>query len=335
MLDADNSKWADLTPNNITHDSATHADMHDNCPDMQNSTIKSDNMLHHFVEQSDYSIDINKSFNLSDAFSASGKCSNSTSTICDKKIKFSISESSLFSSNHSLREFMLNFSSKSANLKFPKSFEKNNAHNMSIPPMNNNALFLKYRKNIHYIQNNTSTKRISTPKRYIKWRTNSCTSDHKTTTPEKYKFMKTRSYPNISKHCEKQYGDTFLQSASSGRKKYLSKSYTSIFSKTGHLSICSTFRTGNKQASKQDVFNDSYYPPPEKTMFKRKYTSLSKSFPIPTKISNIKHSSRNTFTPNGKRYNVTPASDDTKIDCTDLRAHDESLLGVLLFYFCL
>lgn len=330
MLDIDDSKWAELMPNNISQDTTTHVNMNDNYPDLQNSIMKSDNMLHHFTEQSDSGIYINKSPNLSNAFSMSDKCLNSASAkINDKKIKFSISESSLFNSSHSLCEITSNFSTKSDDLKLSKSFEKNNAHNVSILPVNNNALSLKYRKNIHYIQNNTSTKRILIPKRYIKWRkTNSCTSVYKMTTLEKYKFIKTRSYPNISKPCEEQYSDTFLHNG--GRNKYLSKSYTSIFSKISHFSICSIF-----PANKQDISNDSYYPPPEKTMFKKKYTSLSKSFPIPTKISNTKHSSRNTFTPNGKNYNATPASDDTKIDCTDLRTYDKSLLGVFLLYFCL
>lgn len=332
MLDVDNSKWVDFISNNINQDSAIHAGINDNCPDLQNPFIKSDNVHHHFVEQSDSGTDVNKLSNISDALSMSDKCSSSTLTmISDKKIKFSISESSLFSSNRSLSEITSNFPIKSDDLKFSKSFEKNNAHNVSMPAMNNNALSLKYRKNIHYIQNNTLiTKRIVTPKRYVKWRkTNSCTSVHKMATFEKYKLMKTRSYPNVLKHYEEQYSDTFLHNASGKKTKYLSKSYTSIFSKISNFSFCSTF-----PAIKQDIFNDSYYPPPDKIMFKKKYISLSKSFPIPTKTSNTKRNSRNAFAPNGKNYNAAPASDDTKIDSTDLRTQDKSLLAVSLLYFC-
>ncbi|XP_032670803.1 protein ECT2-like isoform X3 [Odontomachus brunneus] len=325
MLDVDNSKWTDLIPNNNNQDSAIHASMNDNCPDLQNPLIKSDNMHYHFVEQSDSGIDINKLSNISDAFSMSDKCSTLT-MISDKKIKFSISKSSLFSSNRSLSKVTSNFPIKSDDLKVSKSFEKNNAHNVSIPTMNNNALSLKYRKNIHYIQNNTSvTKRIVTPKQYIKWRkTNSYTSVHKMATFEKYKFMKTRSYPNILKHYEEQYSDTFLYNASGEKTKYLSKSYTSIFSKITNFSFCSTF-----PATKQDIFNDSYYPSPEKIMFKKKYTSLSKSFPISIKTLNTKRNLRNAFASNGKNYNAAPASDDTKIDSTDLRTQDKSLLAVV------
>ncbi|XP_019699672.1 protein ECT2 isoform X3 [Harpegnathos saltator] len=329
MLDVDtsqyNSQWSDLIPNN-NQDSTFHASMDNYCPDLQNSIIKSGNMLHHFVEQNDSGIDINKSSNLSDVFTLSDKCSNSILTINDNKIKFNISENSLFSSNHSLYEITSNFPIKSDDLKSPKSFEKNNVHNISISSMNNNAMSLKYRKNIHYIQNNTSmTKRIITPKRYVKWRkTSSCTSVHKMATFEKYKFMKTRSYPNILKHYDEQYSDTFVHNTLGEKSKYLSKSYTSIFSKISHFSFCTIF-----PVDKQDISNNSYYPPPEKTMFKKKYTSLSKSFPVPTKISNAKYNSRNTFIPNGKNCNAAPTSDDTKIDCTDLRTQDKSLLAVV------
>lgn len=332
MLDVDNSKWLDFIPNNLNQNPAIHTSINNNCFDSQNSIIKSDNVQHHFAEQNG-GIDVNKSSNLFDAFSMSDKCSTSTLTmISAKKIRFNISENSLFSSKRSLCEITSNFPIKSDDLKFSKSFEKNNTYNVFIPSVNNNALSLKYRKNIHYIQNNTSmAKRVVTPKRYIKWRkTNSCTSVHKMATLEKYKFMKTRSYPNISKHYEEQYSDTFLHNTSSERTKYLSKSYTSIFSKISNFSFCSTF-----SANKQDIFNDSYYPPPEKIMFKKKYTSLSKSFPILTKISNTKHSSRNIFAPNGKNYNAVPASDDKKIDSTNLRTQDKSLLAVSLFYFCI
>lgn len=325
MVDAENNKWTD--PNNVNQDSVVS--IGHNYIDLQSSIIKSGNLFHHFAEQSDSGIDISKSSNSSSArYFISSKCSSPTTStmISDKKIKFSISENSLFSDEYSQCETASNVSTKFNASKSFKSSEKNNVHNISISP-NNNACSLKYRKNIHYIQNNTSIiKKTTTPKRYVKWRkTNSCTSVHKMATIEKYKFMRTRSYPDILK-CEEQYSDTFLHNAADERNRQLSKSRISIFSKISHFSFCPTF-LGNKQ----DIStSDSYCLPPEKTLFKKKYTSLSNSFPIPTNISNTKHSSRSIFTSNEKSCNITTASHDTKTDCTDLKTQETKSLFVVL-----
>jgi len=320
-----NNQWNDLVSiYDISQDSAISMNAN---ADLQNSIIKSGNLFHPFIEQSDSGVDITKSSNLSSAISMSNKYSIPTisTTINNKNVKFHISENSLFDNEISLYESMLNFSDKSDNLKLSLSCEKNN-DNPCVSPMSNNALSLKYRKNIHYVQNNT-TKTKLIPKRYIKWRkTNSCTFVHKTTV-EKYKFM-TRSYPNILKHNDEQYSDIFLHNALD-KKKHLSKSYTSIFSKLNHFSFCPIFSD-----NKQDISISSCYCPPEKILFKKKYISLSKSFPMATKISNIKHSLRNTSVFDGKSNNVLSTQHDMKTECTDLKTvKDKSISVVLIFLF--
>ncbi|XP_011878226.1 PREDICTED: protein ECT2 isoform X4 [Vollenhovia emeryi] len=300
--------WNDLVSiYNISQDSAISMSS-----DLQNSIIKSGNLFHSFTEQSDSGADITKSSS-SSAISISSKYSiPAMSTMTNKKnVKFCTSESSLFDNELSPCETMLNFPDKTSDYKL-LSCEKNNECNPFVSPTNNNALSLKYRKNIHYVQNNTSKAKII-PKRYIKWgKTNSCTFVHKMPTLEKYKFMKTRSYPIILKHSEEQHSDTFLHNALVQRNKHLSKSHTSFFSKISHFSF------SPKISDKQDIFTSSRCSPPEKTLFKKKYTSLSKSFPTPTKISNSKHSLRNTSISDGKSNNVSSASHDMKTEYTDL-----------------
>lgn len=325
MHDVKHNIWNDIVSNNISEDSAIS--MGDNCSE-QNSNIKSGNIFHPF-ELNDSDVDITKSSNLS-AFSMSNKYSMpATSTmISNKNIKFNISEDSLLNDEHSLCENVSNFEAKSNDLKMSASHEKNNEHIVCTSPINNNALSLKYYKNIHYIRNNTSKAKI-TPKRYIKWRkTNSCTSVHKTTTHEKYKFVKTNSYPNILKYGQEQYSDTFLYNALDKRNKHLSKSHTSIFSKISHFNFCPTFFD-----NEQDTLANSHYSPPEKNLFKKKYTSLSKSFPISTKISNTKHNSRNTYNFNGKSCGVQSTSHDIKTKCTDFKIQKDKPLVVFNLNF--
>lgn len=326
MVDAENSKWTDC--NNISRDSAIS--IGDNSIDWQNPIIKSGNSFHHFAEQSDSGVDVNKSSNSCLSFFMSNKCSNPTTStlISNKKIKFDILDNSSFNDEHFQYE-TTNFSKKIDASEFSKS-EKNDVHNVITVSPNNNSFSLKYRKNICYIQNNTSmTKKSPTPMRYTKWRkTNSCTSVHKIATFERYKFMRTRSYPNILKCCEEQYSDTFLHNASSRRNRQLSKSHTSIFAKMNTFSFCPTF-FGNKQ----DICIDSYYISPEKTLFKERYTSLSNPFLIPIKILNIEHNSRTTFTSNKKSCNVTTALRDTKTDCTDLKVQENKPSFVVFFVY--
>lgn len=328
--DVEHNIWNDLISSNVSQDSAIS--MGDHCSDLQNSNIKSSNIFHLF-ELNDSGVDITKSSNLSATFSISNKCSiPATSTMMsNKNVKFNISEDSLLNDEHSLCEIVSNLPAKPNDLKLSTSYEKNNEHIVCTSPINNNALSLKYHKSIHYIRNNTSKAKI-TPKRYIKWRkTNSCTSVHKMATHEKYKFMKTYSYPNILKDGQEQYSDTFLYNALDESNKPLSKSRT-IFSKISHFSFCPTFFD-----NEQDTFANSYYSPPEKILFKKKYTSLSKSFPIPAKISNTKHSSRNTFNFNGKNCDVQSATHDIKTNCTDLKTQKDKAFVVFsfkFFFFC-
>lgn len=298
--------------------------MNDNCSDLQNSIIKSENLFHSFAEQTDSGADITRSSNSYSAIFKSNKYSIPTTStmINNKNVKSCISESSLFDNEVSLCETTLNFPDKPDNYKLSPPYEKNYEYNPCISPISSNTLSLKYRKNIHYVQNNTSRSKII-PKRYTKWKkTNSCTLVHKIAMLENYKFMKTRSYPNILK-CSEKHNDTFLCNALNKRNKHLSKSYTSIFSKISYFSFCPIFSD-----NKQDISINSCYSP-EKTRLKKKYTSLSKFFPMPRKILNSKDSLRNTSVFDGKS-NVSSTSHDIKTDCTDLKTlKDKSLLAVL------
>lgn len=320
-----NNQWNDLV-SNISRDSAINID--DNCPDLQHSFIKSESLFHSFTEQSDSGINMTRSSNSSSAIFMSNKYSIPTTStmMSNKNVKFRTSESSLFDNEISLYETTSSFPDKPDDLKPSPSYEKNNEY-PCISPISNNALSLKYRKNIHYVQNNTSKAKII-PKRYIKWKkTNSCTFVHKMTTFENYKFIKTRSYPNILKRSEEHYSDTFLHNALGEKNKPLSKSHTSILSKISHFSFCPMFSD-----NKQDISINSCYYPPEKTLFKKKYTSLSKSFPMPTKISNTKHSLRNASIFDGKSNNVSSAPHDMKTECTDLKTQKDKLLPVVLIF---
>ncbi|XP_029661055.1 protein ECT2 isoform X5 [Formica exsecta] len=325
--DAEHNIWNDLISSNVSQGSAIS--IGDHCSNLQNSNIKSGNIFHPF-ELNDSGVDITKSSNLSATFSISTKCSiPATSTMMsNKNVKFNISEDSLLNDEHSLYENMSNLPAKPNDLKLSTPYEKNNEHIVCTSPISNNALSLKYHKNIHYIRNNTSranSQNKITPKRYIKWKkTKSCTSVHKTATYEKYKFMKTHSYPNISKYSQEQYNDAFLYNTLDEKNEHLSKSHTSIFSKISHFNFCPTFFD-----NEQDTFANSYYSPPEKNLFKKKYTSLSKSFPIPTKISNTKHISRNIFNFNGKSCGVQSALHNIKTKCTDLKTQKDKAFVVV------
>ncbi|KAL6432610.1 hypothetical protein ACFW04_006870 [Cataglyphis niger] len=315
--------WNDIISSNVSQGSAISMD--DHCSNLQNSNIKSGNIFNS-LELNDSGVDITKSSNLSATFSISNKCSiPATSTLMsNKNVKFNISEDSLFNDEYSLCEnVMSNLTAKPNDLKLSTSYEKNNKHIVCTSPISNNALSLKYLKNIHYIQNNTSRVKII-PKRYIKWKkTTSCTSVHKMATYEKFKFMKTHSYPNILNTPE-QCNDMILYNTLDEKNEHLSKSHTSIFSKISHFNFCPTFFD-----NEQDTFANSYYSPPEKNLFKKKYTSLSKSFPIPTKISNTKHNSRNIFNFNGKSCGVQSASHDIKTKCTDLKTQKDKAFVVV------
>ncbi|XP_026825032.1 protein ECT2 isoform X9 [Ooceraea biroi] len=310
--------WNDfLSSNHASHDSAVRINDNNSC--LQNSIIKSGNVFHPFAEQSDSGIDISKSSNLSAAFPMLDKCSVpiASTLLSRKSMKFSISESSLFSSEQSLCE-----TAPSSPVKPPRdvksctSYEKNNAR-VCASSMSDSTLSLKYRKNIHYIQNNTLSLSKIIPKRYVKWRkSSSCTSVHKMATVEKYKFLKARSSPNISKRCDEQYSDTFPQNASvlGERNKRLSRSYASIFSRSDHFSSC--------PSSESEHDSLSNCSPSAKTLFKKKYTSLSKSLSIPF---------------NGKTCNVRSASHAAKTGLTDFKPRkdkpscvvDESNVNVL------
>lgn len=325
-----NDQWNFVSMYNTSKDSAIS--MNDNCSDLQNSIIKSENLFHSFAEQTDSGADVTRSSSSSSAIFISNKYSIPTTltTMNNKNVKFCISESSLFDNEVPLCETISNFPDKPDkldNYKLLPSDEKNYEYNSCVSPISSNTLSLKYRKNIHYVQNNTLKSKII-PKRYTKWRkTNSCTFVQKIAMLENCKFMKTRSYPNILK-CSEKHSDTSLCNALNKRNKHLSKSHTSIFSKISYFSFCPTFSD-----NKQDTSN-SCYCSPEKTFFKKKYTTLSKFFPMPTKISNSKHSLRNTSVFDGKS-NVSSTSHDIKT-CTDLKTlKDKSLLAVLisLFFF--
>ncbi|KAL0123374.1 hypothetical protein PUN28_005721 [Cardiocondyla obscurior] len=319
--DVDNNQGTDLVSiYNISQDSAIN--IKDNYVDMQNLFSKTEN-FHSFTEQSDSGVDITTSSNSSSAIISSRHLIPTTSTmLSNKNVQFYISEKSLFDNEVSLSEPILNVSDKSDSFKsLSPCNEKNNESNSCISTMSNNTLSLKNRKNICYIQNNTSQTKII-PRRYVKWKkTNSCSIIHKKATFEKRKFTKTRSYPNILKLNEEQYSDTFLHNALNEKNKHLFKSHTSFFAKISHLSFCSIFSD-----NKQDTFISSCYCPPEKTFFKKKYTSLSKSFPIPTKTSNSKRDlQKATF--DGKSKNISSTSHDMKTDCTNLKTlKDKSLV---------
>ncbi|XP_025992194.1 protein ECT2 isoform X2 [Solenopsis invicta] len=321
-----NNQWNDFVSiYNVSHDSAIS--MNDNCSDLQNSIIKSGNLFHSFTEQSDSGVDMTRSSNSSSAIFISNKYSiptNTSTMISNKNAKFHIPDSCLDNEVFFCRT-SLNFSDKPDDLKLSPSYEKNNESNPCISLTSNNTLSLKYCKNIHYIQNNTTKSKII-PKRFIKWRkTNSCTFVPKMATLEKFKFMKTRSHPNILKRSEEQYSDTFLHNVVDDKNKRLSKSHTSIFSKISHFSFCPIFSD-----TKRDISTDSDDCFHEKTFFKKKNTSLSKSFPVPRKISNTKHSLQNISIFDGKSNNVSSAPHDIKTECTDLKTQkDKSLFMVV------
>lgn len=326
-----NDQWDNLiSVYNISKDSAIS--MNDNRSDLQNhSIIKSENLFHSLAVQSDSGADVTKSTSSSFTIFTSNKYSIPiiSTTINNKNVKSCISESSLLDNEVSLCETILNFPDKSDNYKLLPSYEKNYECNPCTSPISSNTSSLRYRKNIYYVQNNTSKSKIMS-KLYVKWRkTNSCTFAHKIAMLEDYKFMKTHSYPTVLKYSEK-HNDTLLCNALNKRNKHLSKSHTSIFSKISNFSFCSIFSN-----NKQDIIPiDSCYYPLKKTRFKKKYASLCKFFSA--KSSNSKHSLRNTPTFDGKN-NASSTTHDVKVDRTNLKTlKDEPLLVVFIFlFFCL
>lgn len=324
-LDLEHNTYSDLISNNVSKDSAVGG-MDDNYCDLQTSVIKSGHIFHHFAEQSDSGLDLTKSSNLS-AFSTFGKCSIPTTStmISNKNVKFHISDSSLFDNEYSQYDIASHFSIITDDLKPSVSSEKNNLHDVCTSSINNKSVSLKYRKNVHYIQNNTSKNKII-PKRYIKWKkANSCTSVHKMAKLEKCKFLKVRSFPNIRKHREEQYSDVILHNASRGeRLKHSSESHISNFSEDPSRPILSD--------NEQDIFINSYCSPAKNTLFKKKCTFLSKSFPaLSTQTATAKHELKSTFISNGKTYNLPFISHNTKTLHEDLKVQEDKSLSTVLY----
>ncbi|XP_020288889.1 protein ECT2-like isoform X2 [Pseudomyrmex gracilis] len=323
-VDLEHNTCSDLISYNVSKDSAVG--MEDNYCDLQTSVIKSGHIFNHFAEQSDSGLDLTKSSNLS-TFSAHGvKCSIPTTStmISNKNVKFHISDNSLFDNEYSQYDIASQFSTIAKDLKPSVSSEKNNLHDVCTSSISNKSVSLKYRKNVHYIQNNTSKIKVI-PKRYIKWKkANSCTSVHKMAKLDKCKFLKVRSFPNIWKHRDEQYSDVILHNASRGeRRKHSFESHISNFSEDPSRLILSD--------DEQDIFTNSYCSPSENTLFKTKCTFLSKSFPaLSTQTAIAKHELKSTFISNGKTCNPPFISHNTKTLYEDLMVQEDKSLSTVV-----
>ncbi|XP_076234414.1 epithelial cell transforming 2 pebble [Calliopsis andreniformis] len=172
--------------------------------------------------------------------------------------------------------------------------------------------FLKSCKSAQCLQNSSIfNKKIATPKRYIKWRkAKSCIAIHKIISPDKFKFKKMHSHPNLLKQYDSELNHALLSDSPTSTAKNKSslnkgKLTSSIFSKLSHLNFSPMFKEYVLVKPRNETVENQQ---------KQRYTPLPSPFLAPAKVaklSNCEHSSRNIFASCGNlSLKINAAKDD-------------------------
>ncbi|XP_076289639.1 uncharacterized protein LOC143213557 [Lasioglossum baleicum] len=189
-------------------------------------------------------------------------------------------------------------------------------------------------KSPQYSQNSLFLNRkIITPRRYIKWRkVKSCIAIHKLDSPEKCKFKKVYSQPNLLKRFDAELNDSLLHNPHTPmtkKKSFLSTCRLSspMLSKLSHI---------NLPMFKQYVLVSPSKKTPE-THPRQKYTPLPSPLPVLAKVAKLSSTEcdlKSTFTSSGK-YSFLPSKTCDSQD--DYAKHEKpegkQLFSVLLFFF--
>ncbi|XP_078038861.1 epithelial cell transforming 2 pebble isoform X3 [Augochlora pura] len=190
--------------------------------------------------------------------------------------------------------------------------------NRTIPYTNNHhfdakSQLLKSCKNAQYLENSLFLNRkIITPRRYIKWRkAKSCVAIHKIDSPDKIKFKKMYSHPNLFRRFDEELNDSLLHNPltpMTKKKSFLNtrKLSSSMLSKLSNI---------NLPMFKQYIVSPSKKIP--ETYPRQKYTPLPSPLPVPAKVANLSSTEcdlRSTFTSCGKCLNLSSKTCDSKDD---------------------
>ncbi|XP_076225847.1 epithelial cell transforming 2 pebble isoform X3 [Nomia melanderi] len=196
---------------------------------------------------------------------------------------------------------------------------------------NTEARLLKSCKNTQCSQSSFFLNRkIITPRRYIKWRkTKSCIAIHKINSPDKFKFKKIYSHPNLLKRFDTEFNDSRLHDhlmPETKKRSFLStcKLSSSMLSKLSHINLCPIFKQYVLASPSQQI--------PE-THLRQKYTPLPSPLPVPAKVAKLSDTEcglRSAFTSFGKFSNLPSKSYTSKDDyMTHEKMEDKQLFSVV------
>ncbi|XP_076645874.1 uncharacterized protein LOC143355168 [Halictus rubicundus] len=196
------------------------------------------------------------------------------------------------------------------------------------------AQMLKSCKSPQYSQSSIFLNRkIISPRRYIKWRkVKSCIAIHKLDSPEKCKFKKVYSQPNLLKRFDAELNESLLHTPHTPmtkKKSFLStcRLSSSMLSKLSHI---------NLPMFKQYVLVSPSKKTPE-THPRQKYTPLPSPLPVPAKVAKLSSTQcglKSPFTSCGKYSIHSSKTCDSKDDYEKHeKPEDKQLFSVLLFSF--
>lgn len=190
--------------------------------------------------------------------------------------------------------------------------------------------FLKSCKNAQCMQSSFFLNRkTATPKRYIKWRkAKSCIAIHKIISPDKFKFKKMHSYPNLLGQYDSELNDSFLYNTPTPTVKSrsflnTSKLTSSILSKFSHFNFSPMFKEYVLINPRNEISENQQ---------KQKYTPLPSPLPVPAKVaklSNCEQGSRNIFSSHGKCLHHSLKLNTSQGDSMSLEKQEEKPLTLV------
>lgn len=198
---------------------------------------------------------------------------------------------------------------------------------------NSKAHLLKFCKNTQCPHSSIFlNKKITTPRRYIKWsKAKSCISIHKITSPDKFKFKRIHSHPNLLSQYDSELNDSLLHNSPTRKRRnnFLNtcKLNSSILSKFNRLNFSPIL--------KQYVVVSPCHQIPEIHQ-KQKYTPLPSPLPVHAKVaelSNPKLGARNIFASDGKYSNISSKLCPMKGDRLKSEKQEDKTLSLVLLLF--
>nr|XP_033332116.1 protein ECT2 isoform X2 [Megalopta genalis] len=213
----------------------------------------------------------------------------------------------------------------------PHNFQSSTLCKKRIIPYANNHHFdtksqlLKSCKNAQYSQSSLFLNRkIITPRRYIKWRkVKSCVAIHKIDSPDKIKFKRIYSHPNLFRRFDAELNDSLLHNPltpMTKKKSFLNtrKLSSSMLSKLSHINL--------------PLFKQYVVSPSKKTLEthpRQKYTPLPSPLPVLAKVaklSSTEYGLRSTFTSCGKYLNLSSKTCDSEDDYVKCEQSEDTQL---------